>query len=160
MIKLITAIYCCCLPLKHLALNSSFGYRIHSVTHLLSFHSGVDLSARHDTVYAVFDGTASVGYDNYLGVFVAVSDTNFTCIYGHLSAILISAGPVTTGQPIAVTGATGRVTGEHLHFSIKYKGQAIDPIKFLYQLNLNQYPYEYQFQTPDRPGRGKTKHAN
>jgi len=158
--KVLALLLCCWLPLKRLSISSSFGYRVHPITHLHSFHSGVDLSARHDTVYAVFDGAASVGYDDYLGLFVTVSDTNFTCIYGHLSTILTSAGPVITAQPIAITGVTGRVTGEHLHFSIKYKRQAIDPIKFLYQLNLNQYHYEYQFQTPDRPGRGKTKRAN
>ncbi|MDP9079960.1 MAG: M23 family metallopeptidase [Bacteroidota bacterium] len=125
---------CCCLPLKHLAVTSPFGYRVNPVTRQYSFHNGVDLAARHDTVYAVFDGTASVGYDEKLGVFVSVTDSGLTCTYGHLSAILISAGPVISGQAIAITGATGRVTGEHLHFGIKYKGQAIDPIQFLYQL--------------------------
>ena len=132
--NLFTFILCCCLPLKHLTVTSAFGYRIHPITHLFSFHNGVDLSARRDTVYAVFDGTASVGYDERLGLFIAIAGGELTCTYGHLSAILISAGPVTSGQAIAITGATGRVTGAHLHFAVKFRGQAIDPLQFLYQL--------------------------
>jgi murein DD-endopeptidase MepM/ murein hydrolase activator NlpD len=149
-----------CLPLKHLSLTSPFGCRVHPIAHQFAFHSGIDLRACHDTVYAVFDGTASVGHDNRLGVHVTVSDSGLICSYGHLSTLFISEGPVVCGQPIAITGATGQVTGEHLHFSIKFNGKYLDPLKFLYQLNLNQYPYEYQFQTPDRPGLRKTKRAN
>jgi len=135
--KTLALILCCCLPLKHLSLTSPFGYRIHPITNQYRFHSGIDLRAHHDTVYAVFDGTASIGYDDKLGifirisaetssvqyndrlgVFVAVHDSNFSCFYGHLSTLLISDGPVVCGQPVAITGATGQVTGEHLHFSI------------------------------------------
>jgi murein DD-endopeptidase MepM/ murein hydrolase activator NlpD len=159
--KTLALILCCCLPLKHLSLTSPFGYRIHPITSQYRFHSGVDLRAHHDTVYAVFDGTASVGYDDKLGIFIrisdrkspvqynerlgayiAVHDSSLTCIYGHLSILLIGAGPVVCNQPIAVTGATGQVTGEHIHFSIKFKGRYLDPLKFLYQLNLNPYPHE------------------
>ena len=139
--KLLTGIIFC-LPLKHLSVTSPFGYRIHPITHQFAFHNGVDISAHHDTVYAVFDGVASVGWNEYLGLFVSVRDSNITCIYGHLSSLFISDGPVLAGQPIAITGATGRVTGEHLHFSVRYKGLYLDPISFLYQLNLNQYPHE------------------
>jgi murein DD-endopeptidase MepM/ murein hydrolase activator NlpD len=158
--KLFSLLLCCCLPLKNLSVTSPFGYRVHPITLHYAFHSGVDLKAHHDTVSAVFDGTASIGYNEYLGLFVAVSSGHLICTYGHLSILLIGAGPVTSGQPIAITGATGRVTGEHLHFSINYEGHPLDPLKFLYQFILKSNNHEYKFQTPDRPGRRETQRPN
>jgi len=140
--KTLVLFLCCCLPLKHLSLTSPFGYRVHPITSQYRFHSGIDLRAHHDTVYAVFDGTASIGYNNFLGIYIRIINGDLTVIYGHLSALFTSAGPVASGEPVALTGATGQVTGEHLHFSIKFKGHYLDPLKFLYQLNLNPYPYE------------------
>ena len=137
--KLLTMVVCCCLPLKNLSLTSPFGYRVHPLTHQYAFHNGIDLRARHDTVFAVFDGTASLGYDEYLGLNIQITNGDLIIIYGHLSALLINTGPVTCGQPIAITGATGRVTGEHLHLTIRYKRQAIDPLKFLYELTLKPH---------------------
>lgn len=56
----------------------------------------------------------------------------FESSYGHLSQIFVLPGDtVSAGDPVAVTGATGRVTGEHLHFSIKFLSRAVDPLKFL-----------------------------
>lgn len=133
---------CCCLPLKHLHLNSAYGYRVHPITKQFTFHKGIDLQGRHDTVYAVSDGDTQVGYDNLLGIYIKISDGHLVCTYGHLSTILIGAGPVTAGQPIAVTGATGRVTGEHLHLGISYDDRPLDPIKFLYQSTLKSKNHE------------------
>ena len=130
-----------CLPLKHLTLTSPYGYRIHPVTGQYQFHNGIDLRADRDTVYAVFDGAASVKYDKLLGLSVSISGNDLTCIYGHLSALLTNGGEVSAGQPIALTGSTGRVTGEHLHFSVRYKNQFIDPLKFLNAL-FNQKNHE------------------
>lgn len=130
-----------CLPLKQLTLTSPFGYRIHPVTGLHQFHNGIDLRAGRDTVYAVFDGEATVKYDELLGLSVSIRNNELTCIYGHLSALLSTDGEVSAGQPIAITGATGRVTGEHLHFSVRYKNQYIDPLQFLNAL-FNQKNHE------------------
>ena len=131
--KKLVLLYLFCLPLKHIALNSPFGYRIHPVTGEFTFHSGVDLHARHDTVFAVLAGRiAVVTVNNYLGVFIRIRHSEFQSIYGHLSQVFVIPGDtVNAGTPIAITGATGRVTGEHLHFSIKYKQRFIDPLAFL-----------------------------
>jgi murein DD-endopeptidase MepM/ murein hydrolase activator NlpD len=132
---------CCCLPLKRLAVTSGYGFRIHPVTAKYRFHNGIDLRARHDTVFAIADGIVTIGYDDLLGIFIKISDGRLCCTYGHLSAILTS-GPVTSGDAIAITGATGRVTGEHLHLSISYDGQPLDPLKFLYQFILKSNNHE------------------
>jgi len=133
---------CCCLPLKHLHVNSAYGYRVHPITKQFTFHKGIDLRANRDTVYAVSGGVASIGYNEMLGVYITISDGRLCCIYGHLSALLIGAGPVACGDPIAITGATGRVSGPHLHLSISYDGQPLDPLKFLYQLTIKSNNHE------------------
>jgi len=132
----------CCLPLKHLQLNSAYGYRVHPVTKQFKFHSGIDLKARGDTVFAISSGKVSIGYNSYLGVFSTVQDSSLKIIYGHLSALLLTEGPVAAGEPIGITGATGRVTGEHLHLAISYRNHPIDPLRFLYQLTLNKKHHE------------------
>ncbi|HEY4196250.1 MAG TPA: M23 family metallopeptidase [Mucilaginibacter sp.] len=138
------------LPLKILILTSLYGYRLHPVTGQYQFHNGIDLRANYDTVYAIAPGIAKANYDYLLGIYITVSDTALSCTYGHLSQIL-ACGYVPAGTPIAITGATGRVTGPHLHFSIRYRGKPLDPLKFLYQLTQQQH--EYQFQTAQRTNR-------
>ncbi|MDN8834145.1 M23 family metallopeptidase, partial [Staphylococcus aureus] len=82
-------------------------------------HKGVDLAARCDPVLSVMEGTvSSTGFNPILGSFIRIKHGEFQSIYGHLSYILVTPGDsVTAGQFIGITGSTGRVTGEHLHFS-------------------------------------------
>jgi murein DD-endopeptidase MepM/ murein hydrolase activator NlpD len=149
--KLLISICLVCLPLKHLHINSDFGYRVHPITGKYVLHAGVDFQARSDTVYAILNGSVeSVGYDSRLGVNIWLSHGPFESVYGHLSRILISErDSVTAGEPIGISGATGQVTGEHLHFGIRYRHQYINSIKFLYDLLIKQ-ENEQKFQsTPD-----------
>ena len=140
--KLLISFCLVCLPLKNLHINSGYGFRVHPLTGKYAMHYGIDLKARHDTVYAVLDGTVkSVGYDDGLGIYIRLDHGDVESVYGHLSRILV--GPqdsVKAGDPIGITGATGRVTGEHLHFCIRYKGKYINPIKFLYELLKKEEP--------------------
>jgi murein DD-endopeptidase MepM/ murein hydrolase activator NlpD len=130
-----------CLPLKHLSITSDFGYRVHPITGKYQFHAGVDFRARRDTVYAMISGRAVVNMDKYLGLTIKLINDDFQIIYGHLSQV-ITVDSVQAGEPIGITGATGRVTGEHLHLAIKYKDQYIDPIKFLYELTIKSKSHE------------------
>ena len=141
-----TIMVCCLLylPLKNLHLTSCYGYRIHPVTGKYAFHAGVDLRANHDTVFAVMDGSVkAVGYNYLLGIYISLDHTNdLESLYGHLSQIFVGPGDkIVANEPIGITGATGRVTGEHLHFSILYRHQYIDPMEFLYQ-TLNNRNHE------------------
>lgn len=133
---------CCCLPLRHLELTSGYGRRIHPVTGQFRFHSGIDLRARSDTVFAVMPGRISaVGYDPYLGLFISLSNGDFQITYGHLSQVFIlQADSVEASNPLGVSGRTGRVTGEHLHFAVRYRRAYMNPLKFLTYLlnNLNK----------------------
>jgi murein DD-endopeptidase MepM/ murein hydrolase activator NlpD len=121
-----------CLPLHQLSLTSAFGFRIHPLTGKYAFHAGVDLRAHHDTVFSVLPGTLIVGYNAFLGIYVKITSSNLEVIYGHLSQLLVAPDQkVFPGTAVAITGATGRVTGEHLHFSVRFGRNYIDPLLFL-----------------------------
>lgn len=134
--------YCCllALPLRYLVLTSGYGYRVHPVTGRLCFHSGIDLRARHDTVFAVMPGCiAFTGYDRVTGVYIRLASRDFTLLYGHLSQVFVLAGDsVNSGTPLGITGSSGRVTGEHLHFSVSYRQVPVNPLLFLRGLMNNQ----------------------
>ncbi len=123
-----------CLPLNHLLPTSGYGWRVHPITGKFQFHRGVDLAARHDTVFNVLDGAVcQIGYNRLIGNYILITHPgDVQSLYGHLSIIAVLPGEqVTAGQAIGITGATGRVTGEHLHFSIKYRGRELSPLAFL-----------------------------
>ena len=123
-------------PLSRLHITSPFGLRIHPLTKKRHYHNGVDFAARSDPVLSVLDGKVSrTGQHSAIGKFVRLRHGNVETIYGHLSRILVTQGHnVTAGQPIGISGATGRVTGEHLHFSVKFGDSYLDPLEFLRRL--------------------------
>ncbi|WDF80761.1 M23 family metallopeptidase [Mucilaginibacter sp. KACC 22773] len=125
-----------CLPMKHWSLSSAYGYRVHPVNGLYSLHNGIDLRSNSDTVFAVLSGTVqAVGYGPVSGVYIRIDHGDFQSAYGHLSrAFVMPRDAVSKGNPIGITGATGRVTGEHLHFSMQFRHRLIDPAAFMLSL--------------------------
>jgi len=120
------------LPLHHLSVTSGFGFRVHPVTGQYAFHAGIDLRAHADTVFAVTGGKVTAGYNDLIGNYVRVTSGDLQMVYGHLSQIFVLTGDtVVSAEPLAITGATGRVTGEHLHFSVNYHGRSLNPLTFL-----------------------------
>ena len=145
MTKILLACCLVCLPLRHMRLTSGYGYRVHPLTGRYQFHKGIDLRARSDTVFAVFAGKVVVAaYDPLLGFYIRLNHGGFETLYGHLSQVLVLArDSVNAGDALAITGASGLVTGEHLHFAVSYRHKAIDPLKFLTLLtNFNQHKKE------------------
>ncbi len=130
-------------PLNRLKVTSPFGYRTHPISGKASHHNGVDFAARSDPVFNVLDGRVKeAGKHKLLGKYIRIAHGEIETIYGHLSHILVSPrDTVIVGQPIAITGSTGRVTGEHLHLSVKFKGKFLNPLKFLQRLReqLDQF---------------------
>jgi murein DD-endopeptidase MepM/ murein hydrolase activator NlpD len=123
------------LPLRGFKINSGFGYRTHPVTAIKnSFHAGIDLHARSDTVFSILPGkVVTVASDLIIGNYIVITHGAYTSIYGHLSTSLVSGGNlVASGTSIAISGNTGRVTGEHLHFGLRHKGVFVDPLRMIY----------------------------
>ena len=82
---------------------------------------------------------ARAGWDPELGLYVrtihAAGALEIT--YGHLSAVVVvPLQEVAAGEALGISGATGRVTGEHLHLAIRFKSRYLDPLEFLYGLLL------------------------
>ncbi|MFN7135171.1 MAG: peptidoglycan DD-metalloendopeptidase family protein, partial [Myxococcales bacterium] len=110
-------------PLKYAHVTSKFGGRIHPVLNYYKQHQGVDYAAAVGTpVWSVSDGvvTRAVKGDPAAGNYVFIRHANgFETAYLHLSRIgdgVRAGARVRQKQVIGLTGATGRVTGPHLHF--------------------------------------------
>lgn len=122
-----------CYPLRHITINSPFGYRRDPFTGKKKFHRGLDLHARNDEVFAMLDGMViNVGQDTTSGKYVTLRHGNYTVSYCHLSQTVVERGAtVKAGTVVGITGSTGRSTGEHLHITCKLNGKDIDPILIL-----------------------------
>lgn len=121
-------------PVDRLHVSSNYGMRRHPVTGKRRMHSGVDYAAPRGTrVYSVAPGRVVVSsYDQYSGNKVAIKHADkSTSYYLHLNKRLVRIGQdVISRQLIGRVGATGRVTGPHLHFGFKKpSGQWMNPAR-------------------------------
>jgi murein DD-endopeptidase MepM/ murein hydrolase activator NlpD len=116
-------------------ITSPFGNKRLFNGQLKSYHNGVDFRAPTGTpVFAANSGIVKMAENLfYSGNVVIVDHGNliFT-IYAHLSKIEVMAGQqIEKGQQLGLTGATGRVSGPHLHWGVKVNGAAVNPIQFV-----------------------------
>ncbi len=121
-------------PIKG-AITSKFGIRIHPVTGNRSFHNGIDIRGKSGTsVLCPTDGiVVDTGWAGALGRMVKIkTQSGHTLCFGHLSKIKCQTGQtIKRGQIIGNVGSTGRATGPHLHFTVYYLGNYMNPIKYL-----------------------------
>jgi murein DD-endopeptidase MepM/ murein hydrolase activator NlpD len=113
-------------PVPATRITSPFGLRRYR------WHYGTDLKVYYgDSVRAAFDGIVRiVDYERYgYGRYVVLRHLNgLETLYGHFSKTRVKVGErVKAGQVIGLGGSTGRSTGTHLHFEVRYQGNAIDP---------------------------------
>jgi murein DD-endopeptidase MepM/ murein hydrolase activator NlpD len=115
--------------------SSNFGWRIDPFTGAPAMHEGVDFVANAGTpIYASAGGVVDyAGLDGSYGNMVEIDHgNNIVTRYAHASKVLVKVGQVVRrGQEIAEVGSTGRSTGNHLHFEVRYKGVAQNPVRFL-----------------------------
>ncbi|MEA4822986.1 MAG: M23 family metallopeptidase [Clostridiaceae bacterium] len=115
--------------------TSPFGYRIHPVDDVESFHYGIDIAAAEGTDICAFaDGKVIyAGTGEINGKYMKIEHADgFVSLYAHLSALEVCVGDmVAAGQVIARSGATGKVTGPHLHFQLYHDGLIFDPLTVL-----------------------------
>ena len=117
----------------HMAVSSGFGPRVAPVPGASTSHNGIDIPAPTGTpVVAPEDGTVNAAFSNDKGgnQMTVLHDSGRVTGYAHLSERLVDVGErVTAGQTIAKVGATGNVSGPHLHFTLRASngGAHIDP---------------------------------
>jgi murein DD-endopeptidase MepM/ murein hydrolase activator NlpD len=100
------------------------------------YHPGVDIANDVGTPEVAADAGRVIwaGWGDY-GIYVEIDHGDgFQTVYGHMSQVQVSVGQVVTqGQEIGLMGATGRATGPHLHFEIRYMGVPQNPLDLLPQ---------------------------
>ncbi|MGB0870318.1 MAG: M23 family metallopeptidase [Flavobacteriales bacterium] len=124
------------LPVKKYKITSDYGYRFHPIDKRNKFHYGIDLKTNKSKIYAVLNGTIiKAEYDKHLGYYIKIKHNKICTIYGHLSKINVKVGErVKAGDIIGISGKTGKATGDHLHFAVKYGNKYLNPRKLLTQL--------------------------
>lgn len=114
-------------------ISSKFGYR--ALLGKFEFHNGIDIPMWFGSkVYATGAGVViSAGWDGGLGWAVEIQhEMGFTTTYGHTSKLLVKKGDeVKAGDPIALSGNSGRSTGPHLHYEMRLNNVPVDPLKYL-----------------------------
>lgn len=123
-------------PLDQTTITSDFGLR------RAAWHYGVDLRLKVGTpVYAAFDGIVRViGYQRRgFGRYLVIRHANgLETVYAHLLKTFFTVGDeVQAGDVIGNGGNSGRSTAPHLHFELRYAGNAIDP-NLVYDFGTNQ----------------------
>lgn len=115
--------------------EDGFGIRRIFNGRLRSRHLGVDFSGRRgDSVVATNRGVVAYAGDLYFsGTTIFLEHgAGLQTVYLHLSRMLVAPGDtVSPGQLIGLVGATGRVTGPHLHWSASYGSLAVDPLSLV-----------------------------
>lgn len=117
-------------PLDGGVISSRYGWRS------MGYHYGLDIAAPTGTpLYASESGvvTYSAWSGNY-GYLVKIQHAGgYETYYAHCSKLFASVGDeVSKGDKIANVGSTGRSTGPHVHFEIRYNGKTLDPEVFIY----------------------------
>ncbi len=128
------------LPLNSF-ITSDFGKaRVYNDT-LKGYHSGTDFRAKVGTpIHASNDGTIVLAKDRFYAGGTVIIDHGqgvYTCYY-HMSDFDVKKNQkIKKGELLGLSGATGRVTGPHLHFSVRVGGVQVDPLQFLALMNKN-----------------------
>jgi murein DD-endopeptidase MepM/ murein hydrolase activator NlpD len=133
------------MPLEHARVSSFFGV----VSPLRpKGHAGIDFMAKTGTpILAGADGIVTASTDLYEGqakygkVILVAHGGKTSSLYAHLDERIVAVGDaVKAGQVIGRSGATGKVTGPHLHFEIRKEGRVVDPETVLAGLDSNATP--------------------
>jgi murein DD-endopeptidase MepM/ murein hydrolase activator NlpD len=115
--------------------TSNFGWRVDPFSGKSAMHEGVDFMSPPGTPIHASAGGVVVYSDTHpeYGNMVEVDHGNdIVTRYAHASRLLVKVGQVVRrGDKIAEVGSTGRSTGNHLHFEVRYKGMAQNPERFL-----------------------------
>lgn len=115
-------------------ISAGFGPRKDPMNGRPAFHAGFDIQAAQGTgIVATASGRiVEEGFDGEYGRFIVIDHGNgFKTLYGHNSKNLVKKGEaVQRGQLIALMGSTGRSTGSHVHYELRYKDKTINPATF------------------------------
>jgi murein DD-endopeptidase MepM/ murein hydrolase activator NlpD len=116
-------------------ISSRYGVRGNPFGRGHEFHNGIDFVIDTGTpILSTGPGRVdAAGYDGPNGNRVSIDHGfGYRSVYAHLSSVQVKVGEaVQRGQLVGLSGNTGRSSGPHLHYSLYYQGQTIDPARYL-----------------------------
>lgn len=119
-------------PIESGTVTSNFGYRVSPITHKYSLHTGLDIASPENTkIYASYNGVVEKAeYHAINGNYIVIRHSdNLKTTYNHCNKLLVKEGEtVKKGEVIALVGATGWATGNHLHFEVLLNGKYVNPL--------------------------------
>ena len=122
-------------PMKNYYVSSGFGMRVDPLTRRYNHHSGLDfVGVANEKILSPSAGKVILAgkFSDYGNAVVIDHGYGISTRYGHLSAIKVKEGDIVRqGEVIAFQGNTGRSTGAHLHYEVRYKNIPLNPRKFL-----------------------------
>lgn len=122
-------------PMKNYYVSSGFGYRADPITGRKAAHRGLDfVGVTHEKIISPSRGRVVLAgkFGGYGNAVVIDHGYGITTRYGHLFAVRVKQGQIVKkGDVIALQGSTGRSTGQHLHYEVRYKNIPLNPKKFL-----------------------------
>lgn len=150
--------------------TSGYGVRVDPFTGRQRVHDGIDIAAPYGSpIYAMQDGIViHAGEKGGYGLAVMIDSyypdvpevPRIITLYGHTAMMFVHVGErVQRGQVIALVGSTGRSTGPHLHFEVRYKGGTVDPYDYLVKLP-SYLNYVASVRSRTRYVSNKNKHKN
>lgn len=122
-------------PVKNGFVSSNFGYRFDPFTGKRVYHPAIDISTWYwDEIHAPADGIVTrTGRNRGSGLYVEISHGfGYTTLYAHLKKFNVTPGQeVKRNDVIGFVGNTGRSTGPHLHYEVRYQGKPVNPARFM-----------------------------
>lgn len=124
------------IPCSYVYISGTYGWREAPTEGASSYHTGIDLAGAAGTpIYASRSGEVTRGgYNEYNGYYVGINHGDgFSSVYLHMTTYVVEIGDyVTQGQLIGYMGETGIATGPHLHLTIYYNGETVNPADFIF----------------------------
>ena len=122
-------------PLHDYRLSSPFGRRVDPITKRWAIHKGLDFVGKYgEKVMATANGIVKrAGRNGAYGNLIEIDHGyGITTRYAHLKKIMVSEGDaVEKGKVIGLQGNSGRSTGSHLHYEVRFNRAAMNPKKFI-----------------------------
>ena len=123
------------MPVEGITLTSGYGMRVHPVLGGQRAHKGIDLAGPVGTpIHATADGIVSrASWFSSYGLYISLEHSNdIQTRYAHMSRLNVAEGQqVKKGEIIGFIGTTGRSTGPHLHYEVRVRGEAVNPVPYM-----------------------------
>ncbi|MDR1680830.1 MAG: M23 family metallopeptidase [Prevotellaceae bacterium] len=133
-------------PTNQMRITDVFRFRaVHPVAGTPQNHNGIDIGIPVGTpIFATGDGVVQTakysffGYGNYI---IINHGFGYSTTYAHLSKIMVTEGqPVKRGEQVALSGNTGKSTGPHLHYEVRYRDKPQNPMNyFSSDIDIDEY---------------------